>query len=293
MSVGNIRDAVVVIVGVEVIGRTVRIQVAGPCELVNASVVVIVFVVATRSSAVVVLIGHAVVVVVHGILVSEVEIANGTNVGVRMVDGRVKISVGGNVSRVQSLGFKRIVVNRPFENTVVVIVPVVNVENTVVVVVVRVGSVAAVKPFEEVVNAVVVVVKVGQIVDTVVVVVACPSFFKERRVRGDGGLQDRQIDDDSCRNTRVRPHEVGQGLVGHVQPAVVDAVPATLTSLFGGLNRRHAKTASVNQTGRLGGLWAIVNGLNDSEQAAGQHQKHDRDGHGKSLSFFDFLCVLS
>ena len=81
--------------------------------------------------------------------------------------------------------------------------------------------------------------------------------------------------------------------MGHVQPAVVDAVPATLTSLVGGLNRRHAKTASVNQTGRLGGLWAIVNGLNDSEQAAGQHQKHDRDGHGKSLSFFDFLCVLS
>ena len=33
-----------------------------------------------------------------------------------------------------------------------------------------------------------------------------------------------------------------------------------------------------------------MNGLNDSEQAAGQHQKHDRDGHGKSLSFFDF-CV--
>ena len=125
------------------------------------------------------------------------------------------------------------------ENTVVVIVPVVNVEDAVVVVVVRVGSVAAVKPLREVVNAVVVVVKVGQIVDTVVVVVACPSFFKTSSTRMAASKTDKSTMIPA--ETPVRSHEVGQGLVGHVQPAVVDAVPATLTSLFGGLNRRHAR----------------------------------------------------
>ena len=76
--------------------------------------------------------------------------------------------------------FKGIVINGPLKNTVVVIVPVIDIKDTVVVVIVGVGTVAPVKSLEEVVNTVVVIVKVIQIVNTVVVVVTSIGFLKHR-----------------------------------------------------------------------------------------------------------------
>ena len=74
--------------------------------------------------------------------------------------------------------------------------------------VVRVGAVASVKPLEEVVDAVVVVIEVVKVVDTVVIVIACTRFFEESGIGRDGRLQNRKVDDNPGRNTRVGPHEV-------------------------------------------------------------------------------------
>ena len=150
--------------------------------MVDAPVVVIVFIVATWSGAIVVLVGHAVVVVVHGVLVSEVEIANRPNVGVGVVDRGVEVAVRGDVAWVKALSLKSIIIDWPFKNTVVVVVPIIDVENTVVVMVVRVGPITSVKSLKQVVNAVVVIVKVVKVVDAIVVVVARSCFFQEGRV---------------------------------------------------------------------------------------------------------------
>ena len=83
MGVRFIGNTVAVVVRVEVIWRTVRIEVAGPGKLVNSAVVVVVLVVASWASTVAVLIGHTVVVVVHRVLVCKVEVAN-SSTGPRM-----------------------------------------------------------------------------------------------------------------------------------------------------------------------------------------------------------------
>ena len=67
---------------------------------------------------------------------------------------------------------------------------------------------------------------------------------------------------------------------------------ATLAALVGGLDRRHAEATALDQLRVVGGFRAIVNGLDDGKQAAGQHQKDNDDGHGKLSSVFDFLSVL-
>ena len=93
VGVFNVENAIAVIVRVKVIRHAVRVKIAGPRELVDAPIVVIVFVVSAWTCPVVVFIGHAVVVVVHGVLISEVELTNRVT-GPRM-DGRgVKVAVG-------------------------------------------------------------------------------------------------------------------------------------------------------------------------------------------------------
>ena len=179
VGVLNVRNAIVVIVGVEVVRNSVRIQIARPRELVDAAVVIVVLIVPTGACAVVVFIGYAVVVVVHGVLVRQIEFANGTDVGVRVVDGRIEVAVGGHVAWVEAQRLESIVINGPFEDAVVIVVPVINIEDTIVVVVVRVGSITSVESLEQVVDAIVIVVEVSKVVDTVVVVVTGPGFFEE------------------------------------------------------------------------------------------------------------------
>ena len=140
--------------------------------MVNAPVIVIVFVVSTWSRSIVVLIGHTVVVVVHGVLVSEVKVTNRANVGVGVVNGGVEVAIRGDVARVEPLSLKSIIINWAFKNTVVVVVPIVDIEDAVVVMVVRIGPIASVKSLKQVIDAVVVVVEVVEVVDAVVVVVA-------------------------------------------------------------------------------------------------------------------------
>ena len=291
MGVAHVGDAVAVVVRVKVVRRTVRIKVAGPGKLVNTTVVVIVLIVATRSSAVGVFVGHAVVVVVHGVLVSEVEVAN-HSAGPRVNGRGVKVAVGGDVSWVKTLSFEGVVIDGALKDTVVVVVPVVHVKDAVVVVVVGVGAVAAVESLEQIVDAVVVVVQVIEVVDTVVVVVAGSGFLKEGRIGGQGRLQHGQVNDDTGRNTRISPHHVRQSLVAEVETGIMCTVPAALSTLVGGLNGRHAQAASLDQLRVPSRAFAVVDGLNNRKQAAGQHQKDDDDGHGESLSLFNSLCVL-
>ena len=92
VSVVHVENAVVVVVGVEVIGRSVCVDIAGPSELIDSTVVIVVLVVATGSCSVAVFVGDAVVVVVHRILVGEVEVANGT-AGPRVDGRRVEIAI--------------------------------------------------------------------------------------------------------------------------------------------------------------------------------------------------------
>ena len=208
MSVVHVQNAVVVVVGVKIIGRTVCVKVAGPGELIDSSVVVVVFVVATRSNAIAVFVGDTVVVVVHRVLIGEVEVPHRSNVGVGVLNVWVEIAIGRDVTRVKALGFERIVIDRTFKDTVVVVVPIVQVKDTVVVVVVRVGTVAPVEALEQIVDAVVVVVKVVEIVDAVVVVVTGPGFFEERGVRRDGSLENGEVNNHARRDAGVGPHHV-------------------------------------------------------------------------------------
>ena len=80
--------------------------------------------------------------------------------------------------------------------------------------------------------------------------------------------------------------------MSEVKVGIMGAIPATLAALVGGLDGRHAKASAFDQLRVVGCLRAIVNGLDDGKQAAGQHQKDNDDGHGELLSVFDFLSVL-
>ena len=197
MSVIHIENTVIVVVGVKVVRCSIGVEVARPGELVNAPVVVIVLVVSASSCAIAVLVGHAIVVVVHRVLVSEIEVADGPDVGVGVINRRVEVAIGGNVPRVEALCFEGIVIDWSLKDAIVVIVPVVDVKDTVVVMVVRVGAVASIESLEQVVDSVVVVIKVVKVVDAVVVVVACTCFFKEGGIRRYGCLQDRKVNDDT------------------------------------------------------------------------------------------------
>ena len=96
--------------------------------------------------------------------------------------GRDDETVGGYVSRIESLCFESIIIDWPFENSVIVIIPVVNVENTVIVMVEWVGSIATIESLDKVVNTVVVVVKIVEVANSVVIVVVFVGFFNEEIV---------------------------------------------------------------------------------------------------------------
>ena len=220
MRVELVEDTVVVVVLVEVVLHAVAIKVARPRELVDAPVVVVVFVVSAGTGAIAVLIGHAIVVVVEGVLVNDV-ILTDLNVGPRVNRGGDHEAVCGHVLRVQAQRLKGGVVDWPFQNTVVVVVPIVSVEDAVVVVVVGVRAVAAVEALEQVVNAVVVVVQIRKIVDAVVVVVFQPGLLEEGGVTWQAKHEGVHVADDAERNTRIRPHDVGQRRVKVLQRELV------------------------------------------------------------------------
>ena len=76
MGIIDVCNVVVVVVWVEVIHEAIRIVVARPCELVDSSVVVVVFIEASCSRTIAVFIGNTVVVVVEWVLVCKIECAD-------------------------------------------------------------------------------------------------------------------------------------------------------------------------------------------------------------------------
>ena len=119
MLVPDVLHAVVVVIEVEIVLEAVAVEVTWPLELVNATVVVVILVIGVRANSVGVVIGDAVVVVVHRVLVNTVaDSYGGPDPGVDCI--RVHIAVGADVSRLGSLG----VINWPLKDAVVVVIPV-------------------------------------------------------------------------------------------------------------------------------------------------------------------------
>ena len=214
---------------------------------------------------------------VHGVLVGEVEIANLADVVVGVFNRGIEVAVGRHVPGVETQRFEGVVVDGPFEDTVVVIVPVVHVKDTVVVVVVRVRAVATVEPLKQVVNAVVVVIEIVEVIDPVVVVVACLRLFEERCISRQDKFEHRNVDDDAGTDARVGPHQVGQGFVAKQHTAVVAALPAALAALVGGLGKAETKATAGHEPGFALRSVLLEDALNQRQQTAGQHQKHQRE----------------
>ena len=286
MCVELVKDTVVVVVLVEVVLHAVAVKVAWPRELVDAPVVVVVFVVSAGAGAVAVLVGHAVVVVVEGVLVDEVVVTD-LEAG-PWVDGVVHDkAVRGHVLWVQPEGLKGRVVDRSFQNTVVVVVPIVGVKDAVVVVVVGVRAVTAVKALEQVVNAVVVVVQIRKIVDAVVVVVFQPGLLEEGGVAWQAKHEGVHVADDAERDTWVRPHDVGQRRVKVLQRELVQtSVPRGLSALVHGLgfDQGHGGRLDDGRLRRRG-----LHRREDHAQAAEEHQQHKADRSRVLLSVQNLL----
>ena len=207
MGVFDVVNTVTVVIVVEVVLDAIVIEVTRPLELVNSCVIVIIFVVSPWSRTIGVFIGNTVVVVIHWILICKVERADSLS-SPRVDDVLIEAAVSRNIAWVQAKGFECINVNWTFENSVVVVVPVICVENSVVVVIEWVGAVATVKSLEEVVNSIVVVVKIGKVVDPIVVVVIFARFFKQTGIHWRKGFDGAQVGDDSRHHTRVGPHQI-------------------------------------------------------------------------------------
>ena len=183
MRVVNVGNVVVVVVWVEVIHESIRVIVAWPCELVDSSIVVVVFIESSCTRPIVVFVSYSIVVVVEGVLVSEVECSYRSRCCNPWVESCFNDeSISGYVSWIKSLCFESCVVDWSFEDTIVVVVPIIDIEDTIVVVVEGVSTIASVETFDKVVNTVVVVVKIVQIADSVVVVVVFVGFFNEEVV---------------------------------------------------------------------------------------------------------------
>ena len=114
--------------------------------MVDTSVVVVVFIETSCSRTVAVFIGNSVVVVVEWMLVCKIECAD-CSVGPWVNGGRDDKAVGRYVSWIESLCLKSIVIDWSFEDTIVVVVPVIDVEDAVVVVVEWIGSITPIESF--------------------------------------------------------------------------------------------------------------------------------------------------
>ena len=181
MRVINVCNVVVVIVWIKIVHQAIRVVITGPRELVNSTIVVIVFVKASSSRTVIVLVGHSIVVVIERVLVSEIKCAN-LYIGPR-VNGRGRDeSICRDISWVEPLRFQCVIIDRSLENSIVVIIVVVNIEDSIVVVIERVCTIASVKALNEIVDSIVVVIKIVQVADSVVVVVILVGFFDKEIV---------------------------------------------------------------------------------------------------------------
>ena len=114
--------------------------------MVDSAIVIIVLVVSACTRTVTVFVRNSIVVMIKWVLISKIETANlRCRCDPRVNRCRNNESICGNISGVESLCFKCCVIDRSLENTVVVIIPVIDIKNAVVVVVEWVGPVATVK----------------------------------------------------------------------------------------------------------------------------------------------------
>ena len=183
MRIINVSDVVVVVVWVEVVHESIRVIVAWPCELVDSSIVVVVFIESSCTGPIVVFIGYPIIVVVEGVLVSEVECSYRSRCCNPWVESCFNNeTISGHISWIKSLCFESSVIDWSFKDTIVVVIPVIDIKNSIVVVVKGVGTVTTVETLDKVVNTIIVVVEIVQVTDTIVIVVVLVGFFNEEVV---------------------------------------------------------------------------------------------------------------
>ena len=114
---------------------------------------------------------------IHRILIDAVSRAD-SKAG-PWVDGiRFEIAVSADIPRVSPLG----VVNRSFENAVVVVIPILLVQNAIIVVVEGIGSIATVEALDQIADAVIVIIEVIEITDTIIVVILGVGLLEEEAI---------------------------------------------------------------------------------------------------------------
>ena len=137
-----------------------------------------------------------------------------------------------NIEWVESLSFKSGDVKRSFENSVVVVIPIICIGNTIVIVIEWVCSETTVETFQEVIDSVVVVIKVVQIADTIVIVIVTVRFFYEEIIRRHHCFNSSNVIDYSRCNAGICPHNVTERGVDIIVIECCNAVVTTLTCLI-------------------------------------------------------------
>ena len=144
MDVVDVVNAIAIIIVIEVILDAVTVKVTRPFELVNSCIVIIIFVVTTWSRAIWIFICHSIVIVIHRILVCEIECANRLS-GPRVDNGRVKATVCAHIKWVKAECFECSYIDWPFKNTVIVVIPILCIKDSIIVVVKWVGAIASIE----------------------------------------------------------------------------------------------------------------------------------------------------
>ena len=93
MGVFDVVNTVAVVIVVEVVLDAIVVKVTRPLELVNSCIVVVIFVVPSWPRTIAVFVGNAVVIVIHWILVCEVECPDSLS-GPRVDDVLIESAVG-------------------------------------------------------------------------------------------------------------------------------------------------------------------------------------------------------
>ena len=102
MLVPDVHHAITIVIEIEVVLEAVAIKIARPLKLVNAAIVVIVFVKRVWASAVGVIIGDTIIVVIHRVLVNSVADSYGGS-SPRVNCSGVYKAVSADVPRIGSL----------------------------------------------------------------------------------------------------------------------------------------------------------------------------------------------
>ena len=82
-----------------------------------------------------------------------------------------EVTVGADIEGIEPLSFECRYVKRSFEDSIVVVIPIIGIGDAIVVVIEWICSVTTIETLQQVVNTIVVIVEIVQVADTIVIVV--------------------------------------------------------------------------------------------------------------------------